>query len=113
MHAHARFIENEHRIREAGTEAGRQVDALDFAARERAREAVERDDANLVHLPGSEQGEELLEVSALVDGACPAQTLRAIVDALDRADGVRDIDMPATPQRVFEIIAKSKLGAAA
>ena len=41
MHAHARFIENEHRICEAGTEAGRQVDALDFASRERAREAVE------------------------------------------------------------------------
>ena len=45
-------------------------------------------------------------------GSCPA-VMNAIVDALDRAYGVRDIDMPATPQRVFEIIAKSKLGAAA
>ena len=41
VHAHARFVEDEDRVREAGAEAGRQVDALDFAARERARETVE------------------------------------------------------------------------
>jgi carbon-monoxide dehydrogenase large subunit len=45
-------------------------------------------------------------------GSCPA-VMNAIVDALDRAYGVRDIDMPATPQRVFEIVAKAKLAAAA
>ena len=45
-------------------------------------------------------------------GSCPA-VMNAIVDALDRTYGVRDIDMPATPQRVFDIIAKSKLGKAA
>jgi carbon-monoxide dehydrogenase large subunit len=39
--------------------------------------------------------------------------MNAIVDALDRAYGVRDIDMPATPQRVFEIVTKAKLAAAA
>jgi carbon-monoxide dehydrogenase large subunit len=45
-------------------------------------------------------------------GSCPA-VMNAIVDALDRAYGVRDIDMPATPQRVFEIVTKAKLAAAA
>ena len=41
VHAHARLIEDEHRVREAGAEARGQVDALDFAARERAREPIE------------------------------------------------------------------------
>jgi aerobic carbon-monoxide dehydrogenase large subunit len=30
--------------------------------------------------------------------------MNAVVDALDRAYGIRDIDMPATPDRVFAII---------
>ena len=33
-------------------------------------------------------------------GSCPA-VMNALVDALDRACGVRDIDMPATPHAVF------------
>ena len=45
-------------------------------------------------------------------GSCPA-VMNAIVDALDRAYGVRDIDMPATPQRVFDVIAKAKMSQAA
>jgi hypothetical protein len=36
VHPHARFVEDEDRIREASAEAGRQVDALDFAAGESA-----------------------------------------------------------------------------
>jgi aerobic carbon-monoxide dehydrogenase large subunit len=36
-------------------------------------------------------------------GSCPA-VMNAVVDALDRAYGIRDIDMPATPDRVFQLI---------
>jgi carbon-monoxide dehydrogenase large subunit len=36
-------------------------------------------------------------------GSCPA-VMNAVVDALDRAYGIRAIDMPATPARVFEAI---------
>jgi carbon-monoxide dehydrogenase large subunit len=36
-------------------------------------------------------------------GSCPA-VMNAVVDALDRAYGVRDIDMPATPARIFAAI---------
>jgi carbon-monoxide dehydrogenase large subunit len=36
-------------------------------------------------------------------GSCPA-VMNAVVDALDRAYGVRDMDMPATPDRVFRAI---------
>lgn len=36
-------------------------------------------------------------------GACPA-AMNALVDALDRARGVREIEMPATPQRVWEAL---------
>ncbi len=36
-------------------------------------------------------------------GSCPA-IINAIVDALWRAYGIRDIDMPATPQRVWQAI---------
>jgi carbon-monoxide dehydrogenase large subunit len=36
-------------------------------------------------------------------GSCPA-VMNAVVDALDRAYGIRDIDMPATPQRIFAAI---------
>jgi aerobic carbon-monoxide dehydrogenase large subunit len=36
-------------------------------------------------------------------GSCPA-VMNAVVDALDRAYGIRHIDMPATPQRVFTAI---------
>jgi carbon-monoxide dehydrogenase large subunit len=37
-------------------------------------------------------------------GSCPA-VMNALVDALDRACGVRDIDMPATPHAVFRALA--------
>ena len=36
-------------------------------------------------------------------GSCPA-VMNAVVDALDRAYGIRHIDMPATPDRVFRAI---------
>ena len=36
-------------------------------------------------------------------GSCPA-VMNAIVDALDRAYGIRHIDMPATPERVWAAI---------
>jgi carbon-monoxide dehydrogenase large subunit len=40
-------------------------------------------------------------------GSCPA-IINAIVDALDRGYGIRAIDMPATPQRVWRAIAAMK-----
>ncbi|WP_420408925.1 xanthine dehydrogenase family protein molybdopterin-binding subunit [Hoeflea sp.] len=36
-------------------------------------------------------------------GACPA-VANAVIDALDRARGIRHIEMPATPQRVWETL---------
>ena len=36
-------------------------------------------------------------------GSCPA-VMNAIADALDRAYGITDIDMPATPERVWAAI---------
>jgi aerobic carbon-monoxide dehydrogenase large subunit len=45
-------------------------------------------------------------------GSCPA-VMNAVVDALDRAYGVRDIDMPATPERVFTAIQAARPRAAA
>jgi carbon-monoxide dehydrogenase large subunit len=36
-------------------------------------------------------------------GSCPA-IMNAIVDALWRSHGVRHVDMPATPRRVWEAI---------
>jgi carbon-monoxide dehydrogenase large subunit len=40
-------------------------------------------------------------------GSCPA-VINAILDALWRNCGVRHIDMPATPQRVWAAIAAAK-----
>ncbi|MCZ8098019.1 MAG: xanthine dehydrogenase family protein molybdopterin-binding subunit [Burkholderiales bacterium] len=45
-------------------------------------------------------------------GSCPA-VMNAVVDALDRAYGIRDIDMPATPDRVFAAIRAALKTAAA
>ncbi len=45
-------------------------------------------------------------------GSCPA-VMNAVVDALDRAYGMRDIDMPATPDRVFAAIRAAQAKAAA
>jgi carbon-monoxide dehydrogenase large subunit len=39
--------------------------------------------------------------------------MNAVVDALDRAYGIRDIDMPATPDRVFAAIRAALKTAAA
>jgi carbon-monoxide dehydrogenase large subunit len=38
--------------------------------------------------------------------------MNALVDALDRAYGLRDIDMPATPDRVFAAIRSAQVKAA-
>jgi carbon-monoxide dehydrogenase large subunit len=38
--------------------------------------------------------------------------MNAVVDALDRAVGIRDIDMPATPDRIFAIIREADRKAA-
>jgi aerobic carbon-monoxide dehydrogenase large subunit len=43
-------------------------------------------------------------------GSCPA-VMNAMVDALDRAYGIRHIDMPATPDRVFLAIQEAKAAA--
>jgi carbon-monoxide dehydrogenase large subunit len=40
-------------------------------------------------------------------GSCPA-VMNAVVDALDRAYGIRHIDMPATPDRVFVAIQEAR-----
>jgi carbon-monoxide dehydrogenase large subunit len=44
-------------------------------------------------------------------GSCPA-VMNAVVDALDRAYGIRHIDMPATPDRVFAAIKAARIAAA-
>jgi carbon-monoxide dehydrogenase large subunit len=36
-------------------------------------------------------------------GACPA-VMNAVIDALDRGFGIRAVDMPATPARVWQAI---------
>jgi carbon-monoxide dehydrogenase large subunit len=40
-------------------------------------------------------------------GSCPS-VMNAVIDALWRAYGIRHIDMPATPQRVWEAIEKAR-----
>ncbi|GJD53378.1 Carbon monoxide dehydrogenase large chain [Methylobacterium crusticola] len=44
-------------------------------------------------------------------GSCPA-VMNALVDALDRGAGVRDIDMPATPASIFAALRTSRAAAA-
>lgn len=44
-------------------------------------------------------------------GSCPA-VINAVVDALDRAYGIRHIDMPATPERIHAAIRAATLRAA-
>jgi carbon-monoxide dehydrogenase large subunit len=36
-------------------------------------------------------------------GSCPA-VIHAVIDALDRNYGIRHIDMPATPQKIWSMI---------
>jgi carbon-monoxide dehydrogenase large subunit len=45
-------------------------------------------------------------------GSCPA-LINAIIDALDRGYGIRHIDMPATPQKVWAAIDKARHAASA
>ena len=40
-------------------------------------------------------------------GSCPA-VMNAVADALYRGLGITDIDMPATPARIFEAIATTR-----
>jgi carbon-monoxide dehydrogenase large subunit len=40
-------------------------------------------------------------------GSCPA-VINAIIDALDRAYGIRLIDMPATPQKIWSLITQAR-----
>ena len=40
-------------------------------------------------------------------GSCPA-VIHAVIDALDRAYGIRHIDMPATPQKIWGLIQKAR-----
>jgi aerobic carbon-monoxide dehydrogenase large subunit len=44
-------------------------------------------------------------------GSCPA-VMNAVVDALDRAYGIRDIDMPATPDKIYQIVQSARSKAA-
>jgi carbon-monoxide dehydrogenase large subunit len=43
-------------------------------------------------------------------GSCPA-VINAVIDALDRAYGIRHIDMPATPQKIWAAIARARAAA--
>ena len=61
VHADARLVEDEDRIRQAGAEAGGQVDALDFAAGERAGQAIEREVAEADRFEVAEAREDGLE----------------------------------------------------
>jgi carbon-monoxide dehydrogenase large subunit len=45
-------------------------------------------------------------------GSCPA-VIHAVIDALDRAYGIRHIDMPATPQKIWGLIDKARKASAA
>jgi carbon-monoxide dehydrogenase large subunit len=45
-------------------------------------------------------------------GACPA-VMNAVADALFRGFGIREIDMPATPDRVFAAIRGARVARAA
>jgi len=40
-------------------------------------------------------------------GSCPA-IMNAIVDALDRGFGIKQLDMPATPEKVWRAIQESR-----
>ena len=44
-------------------------------------------------------------------GSCPA-VMNAVVDALDRAYGMRDVDMPATPSSLFALVDAARRRAA-
>jgi carbon-monoxide dehydrogenase large subunit len=44
-------------------------------------------------------------------GSCPA-VMNAVVDALDRGAGIRDIDMPATPASIFAALRATRRAAA-
>ncbi len=45
-------------------------------------------------------------------GSCPA-VIHAVIDALDRAYGIRHIDMPATPLKIWTLIQNARKGSAA
>ena len=45
-------------------------------------------------------------------GSCPA-VIHAVIDALDRAYGIRHIDMPATPSKIWSLIEKARKASAA
>ena len=45
-------------------------------------------------------------------GSCPA-VIHAVIDALDRAYGIRHIDMPATPQKIWSLIDRARKASAA
>ena len=45
-------------------------------------------------------------------GSCPA-VMNAVVDALHRAHGIRHIDMPATPQKIWQAIENARKSSAA
>jgi carbon-monoxide dehydrogenase large subunit len=45
-------------------------------------------------------------------GSCPA-VIHAVIDALDRAYGIRHIDMPATPQKIWGLMNKARKSTAA
>ena len=61
VHADARFVQDEDRVREAGAEAGGQVDALHFAAGQRAREAIQREVTEADRFQIAEAGEDGFE----------------------------------------------------
>jgi carbon-monoxide dehydrogenase large subunit len=44
-------------------------------------------------------------------GSCPA-VMNAVVDALYRAHGIRHIDMPATPQKIWQALEKARKSSA-
>jgi carbon-monoxide dehydrogenase large subunit len=45
-------------------------------------------------------------------GSCPA-VIHAVIDALDRGYGIRHIDMPATPRKIWALIEKARASAVA
>ena len=86
VQADRRLVEHEERVDERGAERGRQVDALDFAARERARLTVEREIAEAHLHEVGKPGADFLEqqIGRFIELRWQMQVIDELFRALDR-----------------------------
>ena len=104
VHADAGFIEHEDGIGEAGAEAGSQVDALHFAAGERAGETVERQVTEADGLEVTQAGQHGFEgvvgrMAGVLGRVWPEQ--RAQFRDRERVELGQAAALPAPPERFF------------